>query len=177
MKIIAAILMLIFGLTISGCYTGIRTTGSNGPPPWAPAHGWRSHYNYYFPDYEIYYHVPTAQFIYFSGSNWIYVSTLPSTYSHINLWTCRKIVVSYYGKDPYIKIDNHRKNYPKANDVSKGKNENPKKSKGKIVVPEKKENIPKKTEKNKYEKSKGDTGGNKKQNNSKNGNGKGKGKK
>jgi hypothetical protein len=176
MKTALIILALTLAMMVSGCYTEIRTAGQNGPPPWAPAHGWRSHHNYYFPDYEIYYHVHTAQFIYYSGTTWIYVSSLPTAYAHIDLWTCRKIVVSYKGKDPYSHINTHRKNHPKKQSGEKIKKENKNKSKDQNIKQKKKVDQPKKTEKNKnnQEKNKGNSSEKKKKekNNPKSGKGK-----
>ncbi len=178
MKTVLIIIAMTLALMVSGCYTEIRTAGQNGPPPWAPAHGWRSHHNYYFPDYEIYYHVHTAQFIYFSGTTWIYVSALPTAYAHIDLWTCRKIVISYKGKDPYNHIDQHRKSHPKKQTGEKVKDQNKSKNKSNdnTVKQKKKETVPEKTNKskNKQEKNKGESSGKKKKENPKSGKGNGK---
>lgn len=72
-------------------------------PAWGPR-GYNHVDYYYMPDIETYYYVPTRQFIYLSGGNWVFASSLPSRYSHYDLYGGRKIVINranayYYHND------------------------------------------------------------------------------
>ncbi|WP_025915719.1 hypothetical protein [Herminiimonas sp. CN] len=53
------------------------------PPPWAPAHGYRSqhaHRYVYYPARQVYYAPETRSWFWFSGGNWQAGVTLPSQY-------------------------------------------------------------------------------------------------
>lgn len=62
-------------------------------PNWGPA-GYDYVEYYYLPDIETYYYVPTRQFIYLSGGNWVFTYSLPSRYRSYNLYTGYKVVVN-----------------------------------------------------------------------------------
>src|ERR1700738_1791636 len=62
-------------------------------PPWRPA-GYDYAEYYYLPDIETYYYVPTRQFIYLSGNNWVFSSSLPRRYSNYDLYSGYKVVVN-----------------------------------------------------------------------------------
>jgi hypothetical protein len=58
----------------------------NGPPPWAPAHGYRAKTNYvYFPAIGIYFDLSTHMYIYLEDGKWISVRTIPARYSQHDL--------------------------------------------------------------------------------------------
>ncbi|MFI5204005.1 MAG: hypothetical protein ACHQF2_05865 [Flavobacteriales bacterium] len=48
---------------------------------------------YYLPEAEVYYYVPTNQFIYWNTGRWMYVSYLPAIY-HIDLYRTYKVVLN-----------------------------------------------------------------------------------
>jgi uncharacterized membrane protein YgcG len=48
---------------------------------------------YYLPQQDVYYYVPTHQFIYQNGPNWVYANSLPSRYN-INLFNTYKVVIN-----------------------------------------------------------------------------------
>jgi hypothetical protein len=62
-------------------------------PDWGPV-GYDHVDYYYLPDIETYYYVPSRQFIYLSGSNWIFSTALPPTYRTYNLYRGYKVVVN-----------------------------------------------------------------------------------
>ena len=62
-------------------------------PNWGPV-GYDYVDYYYLPDIETYYYVPTRQFIYLSGGNWVFAYGLPPAYRAYNLYTGYKVVVN-----------------------------------------------------------------------------------
>lgn len=62
-------------------------------PVWGPV-GYDHVDYYYLPDVECYYYVPTRQFIYLSGSRWIFSSSLPPRFRNYDLSTGYKVVVN-----------------------------------------------------------------------------------
>ena len=56
-----------------------------GPPPWAPAHGYRAKYKYrYYPSSHVYYDTGRSVYFYYSNGNWRMSVSLPSSI-HINV--------------------------------------------------------------------------------------------
>lgn len=50
-----------------------------GPPPWAPAHGYRAKHQYrYYPDNEVYYDSGRGLYFYYSDGDWRVSASLPS---------------------------------------------------------------------------------------------------
>ncbi|HEX6191494.1 MAG TPA: hypothetical protein VFZ42_03980 [Chitinophagaceae bacterium] len=87
-------------------------------PVWGPIGYDRVDY-YYLPDIETYYYVPTRQFIYFSGGNWVFAYGLPPAYRSYNLYSGYKVVVNrpkaYLYHDTYkIKYKKYKGNNSQA---------------------------------------------------------------
>lgn len=76
-------------------------------PLWGPANYDYVEY-YYLPEADIYYYVPTSQYIYFSGGRWITVSYLPAHY-HIDLYRTYKVVINE--PRPYMNHHVYRDRY------------------------------------------------------------------
>jgi hypothetical protein len=68
--------------------------------------------NYYFPDFEIYYSVPTAEWIYFNGSNWVKSESLPKKYRHVNLFCANKVPLDHKGTNPHLLHEEVKEKYP-----------------------------------------------------------------
>jgi len=83
-------------------------------PLWGPV-GYDYVDYYYMPDIECYYNVPRRQFVYLSGSRWIFSSSLPSRYRHYDLYSGYKVVVN--GRDPYRNFYNDRARYGRYRNV------------------------------------------------------------
>lgn len=62
-------------------------------PEWGPR-GYSYVDYYYLPDIETYYYVPTRQFIYLSGGNWIFSYGLPPAYRGYDLHRGYKVVIN-----------------------------------------------------------------------------------
>ena len=92
---------MIFLMTISGCKSTevVFRTGpdgkyskqerppsrKNGPPPWAPAHGYRAKNRYrYYPSSQVYYDENRGNYIYYNNGKWEVSVSLPNRI-HINL--------------------------------------------------------------------------------------------
>jgi hypothetical protein len=73
-------------------------------PVWGPA-GYDYVQYYYLPDIEAYYYVPNHQFVYLSGSRWVFSSTLPPRYRNYDLNTGYKVVVNRPNAYKYFKGD------------------------------------------------------------------------
>jgi len=51
----------------------------HGPPPWAPAHGWRRKHEYhYYPIIQVYYYPHVKRYYWLEGSDWKTGVRLPS---------------------------------------------------------------------------------------------------
>lgn len=62
-------------------------------PNWGPV-GYDYVDYYYLPDIETYYYVPSRQFIYLSGGNWVFAYSLPARYRTYDLYTGYKVVIN-----------------------------------------------------------------------------------
>jgi hypothetical protein len=57
-----------------------------GPPPWAPAHGYRAKTRHvYFPQYNFYFDLQRGVYIYLSGSTWQVAAKLPASFAEVDL--------------------------------------------------------------------------------------------
>jgi hypothetical protein len=79
-------------------------------PEWGPS-GYNYAEYYYLPDIETYYYVPKRQFVYLSGSNWVFAPTLPPMYSGYDLYTGYKVV--FKTPDAYKHFNEHKVKYVK----------------------------------------------------------------
>jgi hypothetical protein len=78
-------------------------------PTWGPT-GYNHVDYYYFPDIDCYYYVPNRQFIYLSGSSWIYSQSLPPQYRNYDLYNGYKVVLNGVQK-PYLQNNVYRSKY------------------------------------------------------------------
>jgi len=62
-------------------------------PEWGPA-GYDYVEYYYMPEPDIYYYVPSSQYVYLSNGQWIFANSLPARYSSYNLYTTYKVVIN-----------------------------------------------------------------------------------
>jgi hypothetical protein len=75
---------------------------SQGPPPWAPAQGYRAKTRHiYFPEQNFYYDVQKHNYIYFSNNNWEVSFSLPNIFVGINLSKSAQIELDFTGNDPH----------------------------------------------------------------------------
>jgi hypothetical protein len=85
-----------------------QSKAGGGPPPWAPANGYRAKTKYvYFPDQNFYFDLNRGLYIFLSGSNWTTASKLPPQYSKVNLKATRKVELDFYGDNPHRHNKDH----------------------------------------------------------------------
>jgi hypothetical protein len=115
---IMLLLMFMFAFPID--------TYSQGPPPWAPANGYRAKTRHiYFPEYNFYFDLQRNGYFFFSNNRWSFSASVPTLYAHVNLRTTRHIELDFYGDRPYRNNRNHiikykgNKNPPKPPKKSK----------------------------------------------------------
>jgi hypothetical protein len=77
-------------------------------PVWGPT-GYDYVEYYYLPDLDMYYYVPTRQYVYQQRSKWILRAKLPSKYGNYNLYNGYKVVINE--PTPYLNADNYRRKY------------------------------------------------------------------
>lgn len=79
-------------------------------PSWGPV-GFDYVEYYYLPDIEVYYYIPSHQFIYLSNGRWIFATSLPYRYRTYNLYTGYKVVINE--PQPYLHFHTHKVMYAK----------------------------------------------------------------
>ncbi|ASU34300.1 hypothetical protein [Mucilaginibacter xinganensis] len=76
---------------------------------WTPPPAYASVNYYYLPDVESYYYVPTHQYVYLNGGNWVFRASLPSRYSDYDINSGYKVAINrprpyryfYHDRDAY----------------------------------------------------------------------------
>lgn len=87
---------------------------SQGPPPWAPAHGYRAKTKHvYFPDQNFYYDVVQRNYLYLNNGSWSISASLPGVFANINLGNARQIQLEIVGHTPYVYNKEHIVKYKK----------------------------------------------------------------
>jgi len=77
-------------------------------PVWGPV-GADYAENYYLPDIEAYYNVPTKRFYFNMDGRWVYRSSLPSRYRNFDLYNSYKVVVNE--RNPWHNHEKYRDEY------------------------------------------------------------------
>lgn len=89
LTVLAILLTLTFALPPDTLGQG---KGKGGPPPWAPAHGYRAKTRHiYFHDHNFYFDVQKNVYIYMSGGKWQVGVKPPSIYAGIDLKGAAKV--------------------------------------------------------------------------------------
>ncbi|HVW98769.1 MAG TPA: hypothetical protein VHA56_22570 [Mucilaginibacter sp.] len=109
---------LFFAAALSLCMVGLQHVKAQvsislnlnigSQPDWGPT-GYDHVEYYYLPDIDCYYYVPGKQFVYRSGSQWVWRSSLPPQYSNYNLYNSYKVVINK--PKPYAHDDDYRRQY------------------------------------------------------------------
>lgn len=68
-----------YGVIMEGGDRGpVVTESAKGPPPWAPAHGYRAKYKYrYYPNHSVYYDTGRHIYFHYEGGRWRVSASLP----------------------------------------------------------------------------------------------------
>ena len=89
LRFVAVILMLITGAVSDHSPAQGK---KNGPPPWAPAHGYRAKTRHvYFPEHNFYFDVQRGVYIYLKAGSWTVAAEFPTIFSGLNLKTSMQI--------------------------------------------------------------------------------------
>jgi len=82
----------------------------HGPPPHAPAWGYRAKHQYwYYPDAFVYFDVNRNLYFYMEGSNWTRAVALPPYYkARLGGY----VIIEMDSDTPYVQFDDHKKEYP-----------------------------------------------------------------
>ena len=100
------VLILVFMLVVP------TDVFSQGPPPWAPAHGYRAKTRHiYFPDQNMYYDIQRGNYIYFNNGKWSVSVKVPSIFVGINLGRSTQIELDFYGDRPQRYNYSHKTKY------------------------------------------------------------------
>jgi hypothetical protein len=85
MRLLVVLLMLVAGV---GSEDSSAQGKKKGPPPWAPAHGYRAKTRHvYFPEYNFYFDVQRGVYIYLKAGSWTVAAEFPTIFSGLNLNT------------------------------------------------------------------------------------------
>ena len=81
-----------------------------GPPPRAPAYGWRAkHHYYYYPSAGVYFDIGREVYFYFNGRRWVAAVRLPGGVT-VNIK--ERVLLEIDTSRPYLYYPNHVKKYP-----------------------------------------------------------------
>jgi len=112
-----SIVLILFGVCLlTGC-RGARVEVSTappkaGPPPHAPAHGYRANHIYhYYPSAYVYYEPARSLYFYYENERWEAGVTLPN---HIKISIGERVIIRMDNDRPYRKFNAHKKQHPPA---------------------------------------------------------------
>ncbi len=104
---VLALFLACIGLNPASAQVNVQVN-IGAQPLWGPV-GYDYVEYYYLPEYEVYYYVPSQRFVYLDGSNWVFVSALPSRFGRVNLYNSYKVVVNQ--PKAYRYFSDHKKKY------------------------------------------------------------------
>lgn len=110
-KIILALSFFLSAVAFKNAQAQVRLNVNiniGSQPVWGPV-GYDYVDYYYLPDIETYYYVPTHQFIYLSGGNWVFAHGLPPAYRNYNLYSGYKVIINQ--PRAYQYFSNHKVKY------------------------------------------------------------------
>lgn len=114
---------IVFVLSLLFCFS--KQMYSQGPPPWAKAHGFRAKTRYvYLPEQNFYYDIQKRNYIYLSNNNWEVSVSLPSIFVGVNLGNASQVELDFYGSNPYRYNEVHLVKYKKAKKIKIYKEDN-----------------------------------------------------
>ncbi|UCF56129.1 MAG: hypothetical protein JSW15_08485 [Deltaproteobacteria bacterium] len=103
-----------------GIHVGEGPEKKGGPPPHAPAHGYRAKYSYhYYPSTYVYFDVSRKVYFYLEGGAWKMSVSLPD---HLRVKLGEHVTIEMDTDKPYTKFEEHKNKYPPGQ-AKKGKKE------------------------------------------------------
>lgn len=129
--VLGCALLLVLGVVLSGCGGGVHVgvgdrpaygggpPAEPGPPPWAPAHGYRAKHRYrYYPDSQVYYDEGRGVYIYYRRGDWRVSASLPSG---IHVTAGDFVTLEMDTDRPYEHHGEVRRHYPPGQIKGKGR--------------------------------------------------------
>lgn len=108
-KILFAVLFGVASLSSISTQAQVSVNINIGSQPkWGPA-GYNHVEYYYLPDLDVYYNVPSSQYVYQNNGRWVWNKNLPSRYRGYDLYNSYKVVMNT--KQPYLSHNTHVKQY------------------------------------------------------------------
>jgi len=96
-----------------------HTHKKGGPPPHAPAHGYRAKHQYrYYPSRSVYYDTGRGLYFYIKGDNWEVGASLPNS---LRVELGDYVSMELDTDKPYIYHEDHVKKYPPGQMKNKNK--------------------------------------------------------
>lgn len=93
----------------------VKMVKKHGPPPWAPAHGYRQNTRHiYFPKQQTYYDIERGVYISLQGSKWEVSASIPLPLKGVDIKAAAKIELDFSGEKPQSLFSEHKKKYPKT---------------------------------------------------------------
>jgi hypothetical protein len=90
-----------------------------GPPPWAPAHGYRAKYKYrYYPYAQVYYDAGRSLYFYFTNNTWQATASLPM---QLKMSLGHDVTLEMNTDKPYRYHSDVIKQYPPGHSKNRGK--------------------------------------------------------
>lgn len=103
----------------------VGQTSAGGPPPHAPAHGYRRKHQYrYYRDVYVYHDTRRGVYFWMKGSNWEVGAKLPD---EISISKSKYVSIEMETDTPYIEFDSHKVKYPPGQAKKEGKGKGKKK--------------------------------------------------
>jgi len=92
----------------------VKKVKKHGPPPWAPAHGYRKNTRHiYFPVQQTYFDIDRGVYISLQGGKWENSTSRPLSLKGVDLKVAAKIELDFSGENPQSLFGEHKKKYPK----------------------------------------------------------------
>lgn len=78
-------------------------------PAWGPV-GYDHVDYYYLPDIDVYYYVPTHEYVYLRGNRWIHTTVIPAPYAGFDFYHAHKVVLNGVN-NPWMHAAEYRAKY------------------------------------------------------------------
>jgi len=99
----------VLSLLLSNEIVAQSKGNGQGPPPWAPAHGFRAKTRFvYFPEYNFYFDLEKKVYIHFQAGKWSVSIELPSRLGNLNLRNASKFELDLDIDNPQIYNADHQ---------------------------------------------------------------------
>lgn len=112
----AGFALLMFALnacSVTGAGVHVGSKGpvvKSGPPPHAPAHGYRAKYKYYYyPDAYVYFDISRGIYFYLEGETWVMSVSLPR---RLRISLGDGVMIEMETDRPYTRFAYHKAKYP-----------------------------------------------------------------